>query len=70
MVIEPNTRKETPMAIIKREKRDSVVEKKDKGMEPKKLRTLTVRSGVTAGLRMAGCNPCHQPNHNETLVTR
>lgn len=36
----------------------------------RKLRSLTVRTGIKAGLARAGCNSggCH--NHNETLVTR
>jgi hypothetical protein len=59
------------MATMKREK-NSVIEKNDKSAALKtRLRTLTVRSGVTAGLARAGCSPCHRPsNHNETLVTR
>jgi hypothetical protein len=60
------------MNTIKGEKRMSAGEKQDKGAaEKSKLRTLTVRSGITAGLAMKGCGTCHRPsNHNETLVTR
>jgi hypothetical protein len=57
------------MATMKRETR---TEKNPKAEAPeRRLRTLTVRSGVTAGLAKAGCGTCHRPsNHNETLVVR
>jgi hypothetical protein len=59
------------MATIKNEKTGRANEKNEKGEKLGKLRTLTVRSGVTAGLMRAGCGTCHKPtNHNETLVER
>jgi hypothetical protein len=60
------------MATIKGEKHGNAIEKKDKAAAPAtRLRTLTVRSGITAGLARMGCTPCHKPsNHNETLVGR
>jgi hypothetical protein len=58
------------MATRKNEKQGRAIETAAKSEKLGKLRTLTVRSGVTAGLARMGCTPCHKPNHNETLVER
>ena len=58
------------MATIKTEKQGRAIEKNATSEKLGKLRTLTVRSGVTAGLARMGCTPCHKPNHNETLIER
>jgi hypothetical protein len=59
------------METAKNEKREGRIEKNREHAAAKpRLRTLTVRSGITAGLARAGCTPCHRPNHNETLVER
>jgi hypothetical protein len=60
------------MANLKSEKHGNAMEKKDKApAAATRLRTLSVRSGVTAGQANMGCSPCHKPtNHNETLVAR
>ena len=58
------------MTNPKNEKHGNAIEKKGKtAVAATRLRTLSVRSGVTAGLALMGCSPCHKPtNHNETLV--
>ena len=60
------------MTNPKSEKHGKAMEKKDKALAAiPRLRTLSVRSGVTAGLALMGCTPCHKPtNHNETLVVQ
>jgi hypothetical protein len=59
------------MATSKNEKQGRAIETAAKSEKLGKLRTLSVRSGVTAGLARMGCSPCHKPtNHNETLVER
>jgi len=59
------------MTNPKSQKHGNAIEKKDKAVAAPRLRTLSVRSGVTAGLALMGCTPCHKPtNHNETLVVR
>jgi hypothetical protein len=45
------------MATSKNEKQGGVIETAAKSEKPGKLRTLTVRSGVTAGLALMGCSP-------------